>query len=57
MMTGLNHGERVELLQGMRAGMPPEVFGGVLAIAQANLSARDWAKLASALALPTARAA
>jgi hypothetical protein len=57
MMGGLNHVERVGLLQGMRQGAPAEVFEGVLAIARANLSARDWAKLSSALALPAARAA
>jgi Hemerythrin HHE cation binding domain len=57
MMAGLAHAERVVLLQGMRQGAPAEVFEGVLAIARANLGARDWAKLASALALPNARAA
>lgn len=57
MMTGLNHVERVGLLQGMRVGAPAQVFEGVLAIARTNLGARDWAKLSSALALPAARAA
>ena len=57
MMAGLNHAERVELLQGMRHGAPPAVFEGVLGIARANLSSRDWTKLAVALELPTPRAA
>ena len=56
-MAGLNHAERVGWFSGMRHGAPPAVFEGMLAIARSNLSARDWAKLASALALPAARAA
>ena len=56
-MAGLNHAERVGWFQGMRHGAPPVVFEGMLAIARGNLSARDWAKLAHALALPAARAA
>lgn len=56
-MAGLNHTERVGWLQGVRHGAPPAVFEGTLAIARGNLSARDWAKLVSALALPAARAA
>jgi hypothetical protein len=56
-MAGLNHAERVGWFQGMRAGAPPAVFEGMLAIARGNLSSRDWTKLASALALPAARAA
>ena len=57
MMSALNHAERVGMLQGMRQAAPTEVFEGVLAIARGNLAARDWAKLADALALPSARAA
>jgi len=56
-MAGLNHAERVGWLQGIRHGAPPAVFEGLLAIARGNLSARDWTKLANALALPAARAA
>lgn len=56
-MAGLNHSERVGWLQGMRHGAPPAVFEGALAIARGNLSARDWSKLAAALALPAALAA
>jgi len=56
-MAGLNHRERVGWFQGMRHGAPPTVFEGMLAIARGNLSARDWTKLASALAVPAARAA
>lgn len=56
-MAGLNHAERVGWLQGVRLGAPPAVFEGLLAIARTNLGARDWTKLANALALPTALAA
>lgn len=57
MIPAINHGERVGMLQGMRAGMPPETFEGVLAIARAHLAARDWAKLESALGLGSELAA
>src|SRR5512143_337819 len=52
MMPALSHAERVHMLQGMRRAAPPEVFEGLLAIARSNLGTRDWAKLATALALP-----
>lgn len=57
MMPSLNHAERVAMLGGMRRGAPEAVYEGVLAIARGNLSARDWAKLESALPSPAARAA
>lgn len=57
MIPAINHGERVGMLQGMRAGVPPEVFEGVLAIARGHLTARDWAKLESALGLSSDLAA
>lgn len=57
MMRGLNHAERVGMLQGMRHGAPAPVFEGVLAIARETLSARAWHKLERALELPTAEAA
>jgi hypothetical protein len=57
MMAALSHGERVHMLQGMRRAAPPEAFEALLAIARTHLGARDWAKLAAALALPAARAA
>lgn len=49
----LSHGERVGLLAGAKQGMPEEAFQGVLAIARAHLSPRDWAKLTKALGLGT----
>jgi hypothetical protein len=54
MLTHNEHGFRVNMLQGIRAHAPREVFEGVLAIARSNLSTRDWQKLAAALALPQA---
>lgn len=57
MIAALNHSGRVGLLTGMRQSAPAEVFEGVLAIARSNLRARDWTKLATALALPAARVA
>jgi len=41
----------------MRAGMPPPVFEGVLALARSLVSERDRAKLDAALAAPPAMAA
>lgn len=57
MMQGLNHAERVGMLLGVRRSAPTEAFEGMLAVARGNLSPRDWAKLASALQLPTVQAA
>ena len=41
----LNAPERAAMLAGMRQGMPPEAFPGVLGIAEATLSAADYARL------------
>lgn len=46
--------ERAGMLAGMRAGMPPEAFLGVLEIARATLAPQDHAKLCRALELPPA---
>ena len=48
-VPSVTHGERVATLSGMRAGAPPEVFAGVLAMTRGLLGARDWDKLAAAL--------
>lgn len=44
--------ERAGMLAGMRQGMPPEAFLGVLEIARATLAPQDHAKLCRALDLP-----
>lgn len=54
MLASNDHAFRVRMLTGVRANAPREVFEGLLAIAQTNLSARDWRKLADALAVPLA---
>jgi hypothetical protein len=48
----LNAPERAGMLAGMRQGMPPEAFVGVLGIAAATLSAADHAKLMRDLQRP-----
>ncbi|MBI3382799.1 MAG: hypothetical protein HY019_12405 [Aquabacterium sp.] len=45
----LSHPERVEMLSGMRQGMPPEVFASQLDMARPLLNARAWHKLQAAL--------
>lgn len=57
MLPAINHAERVQLLQGMRAHAPAEVFDGTLALAREWLDARDWEKLSANLALEQAAAA
>lgn len=52
-MPALNAPERAEMLGGMKAGMPPQAFQGVLAIARSTLPAADFSKLAHALGLST----
>lgn len=54
LLANNDHSYRVNMLGGMRAHAPREMFEGLLAIAQSNLAARDWRKLADALALPVA---
>ena len=57
MLPAMNHPERVEMLRGMRAA-PPAVFEGAVAVARANLGARDMRRLEDALGLvPVAKVA
>lgn len=49
-LSALNHPERVGMLAGLRQGMPPEIFDGVLDMARTRLSERDWLRLEQALA-------
>jgi hypothetical protein len=51
-LPALHAPERVAMLAGMRQGMPPEAFAGVLDIAQRTLAPPDHAKLTRALGLP-----
>lgn len=48
MMPSVSHAERVGMLQGMRQGMPPEVFASQLDMARPLLDARAWHKLKTA---------
>jgi hypothetical protein len=50
----LNAPERAGMLAGMRQGMPPQAFSGVLGIAEATLPAADHAKLQRDLQQPAA---
>lgn len=54
LLANNEHGYRVNMLEGIRAHAPREVFEGMLAIARGNLATRDWQKLAAALVLPQA---
>lgn len=49
MLTANDHAFRVAMLSGARAHAPAEVFEMLLGIARANLSERDWRKVAQAL--------
>ena len=51
-LPALNAPERAAMLAGMRQGMPPEPFLGVLDIAQRTLAPQDHAKLRRSLGLP-----
>jgi hypothetical protein len=51
MLPAMNLEDRVELLGGMQAGAPPEVFAGVWALAGSVLEACDHAALARRLGL------
>jgi hypothetical protein len=51
MLPAMNVEDRVELLGGMQQGAPPEVFAGVVGLAQSVLPAADHAALASRLGL------
>ena len=48
MLPSVSHVERVGMLQGMRQGMPPEVFASQLDMARPWLDARAWHKLKAA---------
>jgi hypothetical protein len=54
LLANNDHAYRVNMLSGLRAHAPRPVFEGVLAVAQTNLTERDWRKLASALQLAEA---
>jgi hypothetical protein len=49
MMTALSAPERALLLSGMQATAPAAAVAAVLAMAQAQLAPRDWAKLVAAI--------
>jgi len=51
MLPAMNLDDRTELLGGMQAGAPPEVFAGVWSLAGSVLEARDVAVLARRLAI------
>ncbi len=52
MLPAITPSARAQMLLAMRATAPVEVFEGVLQLAQARLSVRDWIKLTQALNLP-----
>ena len=45
MIPAMNHGERVEMLSGMKQAAPAEVFMGVCKLSESVLSSGDWQKL------------
>ncbi len=49
MLPAMNNDDRTELLGGMQAGAPPEVFAGVWSLAGSVLEARDVAVLSARL--------
>lgn len=55
-LPALNASERAGMLTGMRAGMPPAAFAGVLDIARRTLTAGEQARLLAALGLEAATA-
>jgi len=54
MVPFMNPGERAGLLGGMQMHAPAPAFAAVLAVARPHLDAREWEKLAAALALAPA---
>lgn len=48
MLPNVSHAERVGMLQGMRQGMPAEVFASQLDMARPLLDARSWLKVKAA---------
>lgn len=57
MIPAMSPNERAAMFLGMRAGMPPPVFEGMLQMARGLLDARDWSKLEQVLAQPQSMAA
>ena len=53
MLPAMNIDGRAELLAGMRAGAPPQVFEGVWGLAASVLTPADHAALAVRLGLPS----
>jgi hypothetical protein len=51
MLPAMNVDDRVEMLSGMRAGAPPEVFEGVWGLAASVLSPQDHAQLCARLGI------
>ena len=49
MLPAMNVDDRTELLGGMQAGAPPEVFAGVVGLARTVLAPQDFATLSSRL--------
>lgn len=52
MLPAINHGQRVDLIMGMRQVAPPPMVAAVLDLAQTTLDAATWAKLARAVGIP-----
>lgn len=49
MIPAMNHGERTELLLGVRKAAPPDVFNGVCQLSKTVLSEEDWTRLDQAV--------
>jgi hypothetical protein len=49
MIPAMNLEDRVEMLGGMQAGAPPEVFAGMMALTQSVIAAADYTALATRL--------
>jgi iron-sulfur cluster repair protein YtfE (RIC family) len=49
LVPAMTPAERADLLSGMRAAMPAEVFSGIAALARSVLGEREWSKLLAAL--------
>ena len=49
LLAALSPAERAAMLSGLRGGMPPDAFLGVVDLAQELLGAREWARLLKAL--------
>lgn len=49
MLPAITHDERVELLAGVRAALPPPAFEGVMSLAQGVLDGKDFASARAAL--------